>query len=72
MAVTEADFLCAPALRLEAHERVTEVQFERIREQVERIELMVATIERRLWLMIYGMLGVILAETFRSVMSFVT
>lgn len=65
------EFLCEPGLRLQAHEKVTALQFDMVAGQIQRIEEMVETIERRLWLMVYGMLGVILAETFRSVIQFV-
>ena len=71
MSEREADFLCAPGLRLKAHERVTELQFEMVTAHVQRIEEMVETIERRLWLIVYGILGVILAETVRSVITYV-
>ena len=63
----DLDFSCAPGLRLKAHERVTELQFEMVTAHVKRIEDMVEMIERRLWLIVYGMLAVILAEVFRSV-----
>lgn len=71
MSEREVDFPCAPGLRLKAHERVTEIQFEMMTAQIRRIEEMVETIERRLWLIVYGMLAVILAETFRSVVTYV-
>ena len=64
------DFPCAPGLRLKAHERVTELQFEMLTAYVKRIEEMVEMIERRLWLIVYGMLAVILAELFRSVIVY--
>jgi len=65
------EFLCAPGLRLEVHEKLTAVQFEMLQAHVTRIEEMVAQIERRLWLLIVGVLGVVLAETLRSVMHLV-
>ncbi|WP_050929424.1 GTA head formation protein, RCAP_rcc01685 family [Aestuariivita boseongensis] len=71
MGERENDFICAPGLRLKAHERVTEVQFKMMTGQIDRVEEMVETIERRLWLIVYGMLAVILAETFRSVFTYV-
>lgn len=67
----DLDFTCAPGLRLKAHERVTELQFEMMTAQIKRIEDMVEMIERRLWLIVFGMLAVILAELFRSVMPLV-
>jgi len=67
----DLDFLCAPGLRLKAHERVTELQFAMVTAQIKRIEDMVEMIERRLWLIVFGMLAVVVAEVFRSVMSLV-
>ncbi len=66
------DFPCAPGLRLQAHERVTELQFDMVTTHVKRIEQMVEMIERRLWLIVYGMLAVILAELLRSVIIYTT
>lgn len=71
MSERESAFFCAPGLRLEAHEKVTKLQFEMMTAHISRIEEMVEMIERRLWLMVYGMLAVILAEMFRSVVNFV-
>lgn len=54
-------FECAPALRIEAHERLNAVQFKQINTHLERLEEMIQRIERRLWLAVYGVVGVILA-----------
>ena len=55
-------FDCAPALRLEAHERVATLQFEGISKRLDRIELLIERLEKRLWLTVYGVVAVILAE----------
>jgi len=55
-------FDCAPALRLEAHERVATLQFEGISKRLDRIEALIERLEKRLWLTVYGVVAVILAE----------
>ncbi|MCC1493425.1 hypothetical protein [Cognatishimia sp. F0-27] len=66
--LTEA-FACAPALKLEAHERVSKLQIEALHERFERLEMLVERLERRLWLTLYGVAGVILAQAFQSIMG---
>ena len=55
-------FDCAPALRLEAHERVATLQFEGISKRLDRIEVLIERLEKRLWLTVYGVVAVILAQ----------
>lgn len=55
-------FDCAPALRLEAHERVASLQFDGISKRLDRIEALMERLERRLWLTVYGVVAVILAQ----------
>ena len=57
-------FDCAPALRLEAHERVTQLRFEGISARLDRIEQMIERLERRVWLAVYGVAAAVLAEVF--------
>lgn len=59
-------FACAPGLRLEAHERVSALQFETLDARFERLEKLMERLERRLWLAVYGVAGVILAEFFQG------
>ena len=59
-------FDCAPALRLEAHERVSGLQVEGLRDRLARLEVEMERLERRLWLTVYGVVAVILAEAFQS------
>ena len=47
-------FDCAPALRLETHERVASLQFEAQAQRLEKIEEAMERLERRLWLAVYG------------------
>ncbi len=62
-------FDCAPGLRLEAHERVAKLQFESLNRRLDKIERLIERLERRLWLTVYGVVGVILAQAFQSVLS---
>ena len=55
-------FDCAPALRLEAHERVAKLQFDALASRLERIEAVMERLEKRLWLTVYGVVAVILAQ----------
>ncbi len=56
--------------RVEANERITEVQFAMVEKRLERIELLIEGVERRLWATIFGVVGVMLAEAAQSVMNF--
>lgn len=62
-------FLCAPGLRLEAHERLSALQVEALNARLDRIEALMERLERRLWLTVYGIVGVVLAEILREVAS---
>lgn len=61
-------FACAPGLRLEAHERLTTVHFENITARLDRMEDLLERLERRLWLTVYGVVAVVLATGFKSIM----
>ncbi|MCL3883707.1 hypothetical protein [Marivita sp. GX14005] len=60
-------FDCAPALRLEAHERVTSLRFEGISERLDRIEGLIERLERRIWLAVYGVAAAVMADVVMSV-----
>ena len=55
-------FACAPGLRIEAHERLSDVKFAQVQVQLTRIEVMVERLEKRLWLAVYGVVAVVLAQ----------
>jgi hypothetical protein len=59
-------FLCAPGMQLQAHERVSAIHFENLTKRLDRIELMMERLERRLWLTVYGVVAVILAQAVRT------
>lgn len=59
-------FECAPGLKLQAHERVSQIYRENMLQRLERIEEMMERLERRLWLTVYGVVAVILGQAFQS------
>lgn len=60
-------FDCAPALRLEAHERVSKLQHDGLARRLEKIEEMIERLEKRLWLTVYGIVAIILAQAVQSI-----
>jgi hypothetical protein len=62
-------FDCAPGLRLEAHERVAKLQFEALNMRLGRIEMMIERLEKRLWLTVFGVVGVVLAQAAQSLIN---
>lgn len=59
-------FQCAPGMRLQAHERVSEIHFDNLDKRLNRIELMMERLEKRLWLTVYGVAAVIIAQAVDS------
>ena len=59
-------FECAPGLRLQAHERVSAIHHENLLQRLDRLEEMIERLERRLWLTVYGVVAVILAQEVQS------
>lgn len=62
-------FDCAPALRLEAHERVSHLQIEGLQTRAERLEQALERLERRLWLAVYGVVAMVLAQAVQSLVA---
>ena len=62
-------FDCAPGLKLQAHERLTELQFETLNQRLDRMEALMQRLEKRLWLAVYGVAAVILSQAFQSLMG---
>jgi len=57
-----------PALRIEANERVTAMQFDSLNKRLDRIEEAMMRLEKRLWLTVYGVVAAILAQAFQSLL----
>lgn len=62
-------FDCSPGLRLSAHERVAQIQHDAVNRRLDRIEQMMERLEKRLWLTVYGVAAVILAQAFQSFLA---
>ena len=60
-------FACAPALKLEAHEQMSRLQLDALNARLDRLELLLERLERRMWLAVSGVAGVIVAQAFQSV-----
>lgn len=65
-----AKFECAPGLRLQAHERLAEVHQRNIEHRLERIEMAMERLEKRLWLAVYGVVGVIITQGVLGILEF--
>ncbi|MEO9818820.1 MAG: hypothetical protein ABJQ34_12875 [Paracoccaceae bacterium] len=61
-------FECAPGLKLKAHERVSQIQFDNIEARLDRLEELLQRLEKRMWLAVYGVVAVVLAQAFQSIM----
>ncbi|MGC3936924.1 GTA head formation protein, RCAP_rcc01685 family [Roseobacter sp. EG26] len=61
-------FECAPGLRLQAHEKIAEIQHANLMRRLDRVEEMMERLEKRLWLTVYGIVAMILAEALQSVL----
>lgn len=66
---TSEPFACAPALRLEAHERVSRLHIDALNARLDRLEKILERLEKRLWVTVYGVAGVILAQAFQGLMQ---
>ncbi len=62
-------FQCAPGMRLQAHEQVSAIHFTNLNMRLDRIELMMERLEKRLWLAVYGVAAVILAKMVQTFME---
>ncbi|MEP4195378.1 MAG: hypothetical protein ABJL99_07045 [Aliishimia sp.] len=62
-------FECAPGLRLQAHERLADVHQRNLERRLDRIEQTMERLEKRLWLTVYGVCAVILAQGVQSFLA---
>lgn len=56
--------------RFEAQERIMALQFGAVEKRLERIETLIEGLERRLWMTVYGVVGVILTQAVQSILEF--
>lgn len=55
--------------KLEAQERIMALQFGQVDRRLERIEALIEGLERRLWMTVYGVVAVILAQAVQSILT---
>ncbi len=55
-------FECAPALRLQAQEKVFKLQHDALTHRLEKIEGALERLERRLWLAVYGVAAALVTQ----------
>ena len=63
-------FECVHEHRLDATERIMALQFQTVERRLERIEAMINGVEKRLWMTVFGVVGVILRQAVQSVMQY--
>jgi len=63
-------FECAHEHRFASTERIMELQFTTVEKRRERIETMVGGVEKRLWMTVFGVVGVILSQAVQSLVEF--
>lgn len=63
-------FDCSHAQRFEATERIMELQFGAVDKRLDRIEQLIEGLEKRLWMTVYGVVGVILTQAVQSILEY--
>lgn len=63
-------FECAHEHRFEATEKIMTLQFETVEKRLERIEAMIIGVEKRLWMTVFGVVGVILSQAVQSLLQY--
>ena len=56
--------------RFDTQERIMALQFGQVERRLERIEALIEGLERRLWMTVYGVVGVILTQAVQSILEF--
>jgi hypothetical protein len=63
-------FECGHEHRFEATEKIMDVQFAAMERRLERIEAMILGVEKRLWMTVFGVVGVILSQAVQSILQY--
>lgn len=63
-------FECAHEHRFETVDRIMALQFETVEKRLERIEAMIGGVEKRLWMTVFGVVGVILSQAVQSILQY--
>ena len=56
--------------RFEAQERIMALQFGTVEKRLERIEMLIEGLERRLWMTVYGVVAVILTQAVQGLLEY--
>lgn len=56
--------------RFEAQERIMALQFGAVEKRLERIEALIEGLEKRLWMTVYGVVGVILTQAVQGILEY--
>lgn len=56
--------------RFDATEKIMEVQFLAVDRRLERIETVISGVEKRMWMTVFGVVGVILSQAVQSILEF--
>ena len=59
----------AASARIDANERVLEERWQALSVRLERIEVALERLERRLWVAVFGMVSVVLAESLSDILQ---
>lgn len=62
-------FLCVPGMRIEAQERLMEVQLLQLKDALQKIEESMDRLERRLWMTVYGVTAIVLTDVAVSLLD---
>lgn len=63
-------FECAPALQLEAFEKLANLHYERLEEKIQKLEENAARSERRIWMVVSGVAGTVVAQLAQRILEF--
>ncbi|PKP75684.1 MAG: hypothetical protein CVT84_01880 [Alphaproteobacteria bacterium HGW-Alphaproteobacteria-6] len=63
-------FECTHEHRILATEKIMALQFETVEKRLERIEAMIVGVEKRLWMTVFGVVGVMLSQAVQSIIEF--
>ncbi len=62
-------FLCAPGLKIDAAERMAQLQFTQLQAQLVKLEQTMERLEKRLWLTVYGVAAAVLTQAVLSLLE---
>lgn len=57
--------------RFETQERIMALQFGQVEKRLERIEVLINALEKRLWVTVYGVVAIVLAQAVQSIIEYV-